>query len=48
MVENVRDVRASEAYLLNFSGRSFEEISFIQSCGELNDVAFGIILKYLN
>ena len=41
------DVRASEFSLLNFSRGSFEEISLIQYCRELNDVSFEIRFKSL-
>ena len=47
MFEKVGDVRAPESYLLNFCCESFEEISLIQSCRELNDVSFEIGLKFL-
>ena len=47
MFEKVGDVKASEFSLLNFSRGSFEEISLIQSCRELNDVSFEIGLKSL-
>ena len=43
----VQDVRASESYLVNFSGGSFDEISIKQSCSELNDISFEIRLKSL-
>ena len=41
------DVRASESCLLNFSCGSFEEISPIESCRELNSISFEIRQKFL-
>ena len=40
-------IGTSECYLLNFSRGSFEEISLIQSCRELNDISFKIRSKSL-
>ena len=47
MFEKVGDVRTSESYLLNISFGSYEEISLIYSCRELNDVSVEIKLKSL-
>ena len=45
ILEKVVNIRASKFYLLNFSDRSFEVVSLIQSCRELNDVSFEIRFK---
>ena len=47
MLGKVGHVGVSGSYLPNFFGGSFEEISLIQSYGELNDVSFETRLKCL-